>query len=84
MKKQVKSVSCSFKIPAELKQSLDTLSKNTERTKTSIIIEALQLYIANNEKDDFSFAIDALEELKSGNYKKADKKLDDVIKQLKQ
>ena len=70
----------SFKMPAELKERLDNLSKNLSKPKSTIVKEALEAYL--NEIEDFSFAVNALEELKDGDYKKASKKIDKLIKNL--
>ncbi|HDZ4945097.1 ribbon-helix-helix domain-containing protein [Campylobacter jejuni] len=72
----------SFKIPLELKERLDNLSKNLSKPKSVIVKEAIEAYL--NEVEDFSFAVNALEELKDGNYQKASKKIDRIVKNLKQ
>ncbi|KGI55409.1 ribbon-helix-helix domain-containing protein [Campylobacter sp. MIT 97-5078] len=81
-KKEVKA--CYFRLPANLKQRLDKLSKKSAKPKSKLIIEALEAYFENYDSDgeDFSFAIDALEELKDGNYDKASKKIDKAVKKL--
>ncbi|TKX30315.1 CopG family transcriptional regulator [Campylobacter sp. MIT 12-5580] len=81
-KKEVKA--CYFRLPAKLKQRLDDLSKKTQNPKSKLIVEALEAYLENydNDGEDFSFAIDALEELKDGNYNKASKKIDKAVKKL--
>ncbi|EAH7508372.1 ribbon-helix-helix domain-containing protein [Campylobacter coli] len=68
-------------MPLELKERLDNLSKNLSKPKSSIVREALEAYL--NEIEDFSFAVNALEELKDGDYSKASKKIDKIVKNLK-
>ncbi|EJS9182120.1 CopG family transcriptional regulator [Campylobacter jejuni] len=51
-------------------------------TKSTIVKEAIEAYL--NEVEDFSFAVNALEELKDGDYQKASKKIDKIVKNLKQ
>ncbi len=70
----------SLRMPLELKKRLDNLSKNLSKPKSSIVREALEAYL--NEIEDFSFAVNALEELKDGNYSKASKKIDKVVENL--
>ncbi len=67
-----------------LNKELEKMKNELGKSKSAIIREALSYYIKNNELDDFSFALDALNELKSGDYTKAAKKLDDVIAKLKE
>ena len=57
------------------------MSISLNKTKSEIIRESLKLYFEKNY--EFSSAIEALEELKDGNYKKASKKIDKVVKDLK-
>ncbi|EOA7138919.1 CopG family transcriptional regulator [Campylobacter jejuni] len=76
MKRNVKTYS--FRMPLELKERLDNLSK----PKSTIVKEAIEAYL--NEVEDFSFAVNALEELKDGDYQKASKKIDKIVKNLKQ
>ena len=71
MKRNVKTYS--FRMPLELKERLDNLSKNLSKPKSTIVKEAIEAYL--NEVEDFSFAVNALEELKDGDYQKASKKL---------
>lgn len=73
---------CYFKIPIKLKKRLDNLSKNLSKPKSTIIREALEIHL--NEIEDFSLAINALEELKDGDHQKASKKIDKVIKNLRE
>ncbi|EMF1292494.1 ribbon-helix-helix domain-containing protein [Campylobacter coli] len=70
----------SLRMPLELKKHLDNLSKNLSKPKSSIVREALEAYL--NEIEDFSFAVNALEELKDGDYSKASKKIDKVVENL--
>ncbi len=79
--KKAKLSSCYFRLSADLKKRLDELSKSSKKPKSHIIIEALESYLSEGE--DFSFAIEALEELKDGDFKKAGKKIDKVVKKLK-
>ena len=79
MKQDVKTYS--FRMPLDLKERLDNLSKNLSKPKSTIIKEAIEAYL--NEIEDFSFAIHALEELKNGDYRKASKKIDKVVENLK-
>ncbi|TQR29195.1 CopG family transcriptional regulator [Campylobacter sp. MIT 99-7217] len=81
--KTMKTVACYFRLDSKLKKRLDELSINTKKSKSSILVEALELYLAEHENEDFSFAIEALEELKSGDLKSASKKIDKVVKKLK-
>lgn len=71
---------CFFRLPAHLKDQLDQYSQSNLVSKTKVITQALEMYFETCE--DFCSAIEALEELKDGNYKKASKKIDDVIKKL--
>lgn len=80
MKRNVKTYS--FRMPLELKERLDNLSKNLSKPKSTIVKEAIEAYL--NEVEDFSFAVNALEELKDGDYQKASKKIDKIVKNLKQ
>lgn len=80
MKRNVKTYS--FTMPLELKERLDNLSKNLSKPKSTIVKEAIEAYL--NEVEDFSFAVNALEELKDGDYQKASKKIDKIVKNLKQ
>lgn len=64
MKRNVKTYS--FRMPLELKERLDNLSKNLSKPKSTIVKEAIEAYL--NEVEDFSFAVNALEELKDGDY----------------
>lgn len=80
--KKAKLSSCYFRLSADLKKRLDEFSKSSKRAKSHIIIEALEEYLAQQD-EDFSFAIEALEELKDGDFKKAGKKIDKAVKKLK-
>ena len=82
-KKNNNNVRCSFSVDASLAKKLEKMSKNLGKSKSEILREALSSYINYNETDDFSFALDALNELKSGDHGKDVKKLDDVIEKLK-
>lgn len=82
MKKKEDIQFFSFRLSASLKKRLDEMSKNLSKPKAAILREALELYLNENELEDFSSAINALEELKDGDYKKARKKLDKIIKDL--
>lgn len=82
MKKKEDIQFFSFRLSASLKKRLDEMSKNLSKPKAAILREALELYLNENELEDFSSAISALEELKDGDYKKARKKLDKIIKDL--
>ncbi|EFO9540869.1 ribbon-helix-helix domain-containing protein [Campylobacter jejuni] len=79
MKRNVKTYS--FRMPLELKERLDNLSKNLSKPKSTIVKEAIEAYL---KVEDFSFAVNALEELKDGDYQKASKKIDKIVKNLKQ
>lgn len=81
--KSKKNATCYFRLSTDLKKRLDKFSKSAKRPKSHLIIEALELYLNEQEHDDFSFAIEALEELKSGDLKTASKKIDKVVKKLK-
>ncbi|ELM1504758.1 ribbon-helix-helix domain-containing protein [Campylobacter jejuni] len=76
MKRNVKTYS--FRMPLELKERLDNLSKNLSKPKSTIVKEAIEAYL--NEVEDFSFAVN----LKDGDYQKASKKIDKIVKNLKQ
>ncbi|SUW97100.1 ribbon-helix-helix protein, CopG family [Campylobacter jejuni subsp. doylei] len=80
MKHNVKTYS--FRIPLELKERLDNLSKNLSKPKSAIVKKPIEAYL--NEVEDFSFAVNALEELKDGDYQKASKKIGKIVKNLKQ
>ncbi|EAI9593264.1 ribbon-helix-helix domain-containing protein, partial [Campylobacter jejuni] len=80
MKRNVKTYS--FRMPLELKERLDNLSKNLSKPKSAIVKEAIEAYL--NEVEDFSFAVNALEELKDGDYQKASKKIDKIVKNLQE
>ncbi|EAL3694636.1 ribbon-helix-helix domain-containing protein [Campylobacter jejuni] len=75
MKRNVKTYS--FRMPLELKERLDNLSKNLSKPKSTIVKEAIEAYLND-------FAVNALEELKDGDYQKASKKIDKIVKNLKQ
>ncbi|MCW1360020.1 ribbon-helix-helix domain-containing protein [Campylobacter sp. US33a] len=81
MKSKEEFKSYSLKLPTKLKNRLDQISKNLSKPKSIIIREAIETYL--NEFEDFDFAIEALEELKDGNYTEASKKIDKVIAHLK-
>lgn len=71
----------SLRLSTQLKKRLDKLSKNLSKPKSVIVREAIEAYL--NEVEDFSIAVNALEELKDGDYKKASKKIDKIVKNLK-
>ncbi|MFK0405536.1 CopG family transcriptional regulator, partial [Campylobacter jejuni] len=52
--------------------------------KIDKIVKNLQEDSNDNELGDFDFAIEALEELKDGDYQKARKKIDKIVKNPKQ
>ena len=79
MKTEMKNYS--LKLPSTLKKRLDALSKNLSKPKSAIVREAIEAYL--NEIEDFSSAVNALEELKDGDYKKASKEIDKLVKNLK-
>lgn len=83
MKKKQDIKFFSFRLSASLKKRLDKISKSLSKPKSVIIREALELYLDENEFEDFSSAINALEELKDGDYEKAKKKIDKIVKDLK-
>ncbi|TNH32259.1 ribbon-helix-helix protein, CopG family [Campylobacter helveticus] len=80
MKTEMKNYS--LKLPSTLKKRLDALSKNLSKPKSAIVREAIEAYL--NEIEDFSSAVNALEELKDGDYKKASKEIDKLVKNLKE
>ncbi|MDO4674186.1 ribbon-helix-helix protein, CopG family [Campylobacter sp.] len=79
MKNEVKIYS--LRLSAPLKKRLDRLSKNLSKPKSAIVREAIEGYL--NEIEDFSTAVNALEELKDGDYEKASEKIDAIVKNLK-
>ncbi|EDP6891031.1 ribbon-helix-helix domain-containing protein [Campylobacter upsaliensis] len=79
---KTKMTNYSLKLSPTLKERLDTLSKNLSKPKSAIVREAIEAYL--NEIEDFSSAVNALEELKDGDYKKASKEIDKLVKNLKE
>ncbi|EAK0997221.1 ribbon-helix-helix domain-containing protein [Campylobacter upsaliensis] len=79
---KTKMTNYSLKLSPTLKERLDALSKNLSKPKSAIVREAIEAYL--NEIEDFSSAINALEELKDGDYKKASKEIDKLVKNLKE
>ncbi|MBS4274884.1 putative transcriptional regulator [Campylobacter vulpis] len=79
---KTKMTNYSLKLSSTLKERLDSLSKNLSKPKSVIIREAIESYL--NEIEDFSSAVNALEELKDGDYKKASKEIDKLVKNLKE
>lgn len=78
---KTKMTNYSLKLSPTLKERLDALSKNLSKPKSAIVREAIEAYL--NEIEDFSSAVNALEELKDGDYKKASKEIDKIVKNLK-
>ncbi|MBS4234809.1 ribbon-helix-helix protein, CopG family [Campylobacter vulpis] len=78
---KTKMTNYSLKLSSTLKERLDSLSKNLSKPKSVIIREAIESYL--NEIEDFSSAVNALKELKDGDYKKASKEIDKIVKNLK-
>ncbi|EAH5200309.1 ribbon-helix-helix domain-containing protein [Campylobacter upsaliensis] len=79
---KTKMTNYSLKLSPTLKERLDALSKNLSKPKSAIVREAIEAYL--NEIEDFSSAVNALEELKDGDYKKASKEIDKLVKNLKE
>ncbi len=79
---KTKMTNYSLKLSPTLKERLDALSKNLSKPKSAIVREAIEAYL--NEIEDFSSAVNALEELKDGDYKKASRKIDKLVKNLKE
>ncbi|EJF0798899.1 ribbon-helix-helix domain-containing protein [Campylobacter upsaliensis] len=79
---KTKMINYSLKLSPTLKERLDALSKNLSKPKSAIVREAIEAYL--NEIEDFSSAVNALEELKDGDYKKASKEIDKLVKNLKE
>ena len=79
---KTKMTNYSLKLSPTLKERLDALSKNLSKPKSAIVREAIEAYL--NEIEDFSSAVNALEELKDGDYKKASKEIDKLVKKLKE
>ncbi|EGK8032860.1 ribbon-helix-helix domain-containing protein [Campylobacter upsaliensis] len=79
---KTKMTNYSLKLSPTLKERLDALSKNLSKPKSTIVREAIEAYL--NEIEDFSSAVNALEELKDGDYKKASKEIDKLVKNLKE
>ncbi|EAI4456193.1 ribbon-helix-helix protein, CopG family [Campylobacter upsaliensis] len=79
---KTKMTNYSLKLSPTLKERIDALSKNLSKPKSAIVREAIEAYL--NEIEDFSSAVNALEELKDGDYKKASKEIDKLVKNLKE
>ncbi len=79
---KTKMTNYSLKLSPTLKERLNALSKNLSKPKSAIVREAIEAYL--NEIEDFSSAVNALEELKDGDYKKASKEIDKLVKNLKE
>ncbi|KAA6224976.1 ribbon-helix-helix protein, CopG family [Campylobacter sp. LR291e] len=78
MRKETKMYS--LRLPEELKNKLDKVSKKLGKPKSVIIREAVTAFL--DDMQDFSTAINALEELKDGDYNKASKKIDKLVKDI--